>query len=102
MTVARLTSKAAKARLPADVLKKVEADARWNPMQKTALVTTGPQVLADAMNEAGISGKFQPLTVFALTVASIVFSQQSKAAELERLITDYTGEKPKPESEKKP
>lgn len=89
LTVAKQTGKAAKAKLPAAILKEIEAKARWNPLQKTSLVSTGPQVCADAMNDAGINGKYQPLTIFALTVASVWLFNSMNAADLDRLIAEH-------------
>lgn len=100
LSVTRQTAKAAKAKLPTALLKKIEDDARWNPLQKTSIVQTAPPVIADALNEAGISGKYQPLTILGLTIASLFYSQSAKSAATDKLIAEYTVAKPA--EEKKP
>jgi hypothetical protein len=98
LTVANNVRKAAAANLPASLLKQIETDSKWDALSKTSLVNTGPKCAADALNEAGISGKYQPLAIFGLTAAMVSASCMWKNSKVEKLIAEHAK---KPE-EKKP
>lgn len=91
--VASLTNRAAKAQLPAPLLKQIEKDAHWSTAAKKSLTVTGPQVAAKWLNKLGVSAENQGEVVLALAVASIAFTHFRLSRKLDALIADRAKEK---------
>ena len=86
MTVAQVTSRAEKARLPGALVKEIEENAAWNEAARKALELAGPQVAAKWMNKTGISAENQPEVVLGTAVAAIVASHVLLLRRLDKLI----------------
>lgn len=102
--VSRIGAKAAKARLPADLVKEIEKDAAFPGPAKAALVTTGPICVAKWLNQAGIGAENAPEVILATAVASIAASQFMLSARLDNLVKEANRppEKPKDAPAPKP
>lgn len=77
--------KAKAARIDPELASKVEADARWNPVARSTLTSTGPQVCAQTLNSMGISAEHGPAIALATAVASILASRTLLARKLDQL-----------------
>ena len=83
LDVASLRAKAAA--IDETLAARVEKDAAWNPVAKATLTTTGPQVVAQALNSAGISAEHAPAIALCTAVASIFAGRTILARKLEEL-----------------
>jgi len=83
LDVASLRAKAAA--IDQTLAARVEKDAAWNPVAKATLTTTGPQVVAQALNSAGISAEHAPAIALCTAVASIFAGRTILARKLEEL-----------------
>lgn len=83
LDVASLRAKAAA--IDTSLAVKVEKDAAWNPVAKATLTTTGPQVVAQALNSAGISAEHAPAIALVTAVASIFAGRTILARKLEEM-----------------
>jgi hypothetical protein len=95
VSVQSLTSRAAKANLPAEVLKEVEKDARWSPPTKTALLISAPQVCAKWLNKTGISAENQAEVVLGTAIASLIASHALLARKLTQMVAEHGGKEEK-------
>jgi hypothetical protein len=100
MMAAQLSSKAAKAKLPADMVKQIETDAAWSPPSKKAVQMSAPEVAAKWLNEAGVSSEHRGEIVLGLAVLQIGARHVQLVRSLDKLIAQNAEQK-KPE-EKKP
>ena len=86
--IERLDIAALKARatpLGVEVVNMVEKDATWNPVAKGTIVTTGPAVVAKALNSVGVSAEHAPAIALVGAVAAILTGRQMLAAKLDEL-----------------
>jgi hypothetical protein len=86
-SIARLVAKAAKLGNPA-LTREVEKDAAWPTACKEIILNSGPEVIADALNQAGIDPKYFPLATLIGAVGGIVVGQGLLAAKLDRMIAE--------------
>ena len=100
LTVAQITSRAAKARLPKDVLAEVEKDARWAEPARKAVAISAPQVAAKWLNKSGISAENQAELVLGTAVASILTGHVMLMRKLDKLIASQATAPPPPPQEK--
>ena len=99
--VQRLTSKAAKANLPAKLLKEIEIDARWKPVAKKGLQIGLPEVLAKWLNKFGVSADNKGEVALGLAVVVIAQQQISLERKLGVMIKEQSqNQPPKPAPEK--
>lgn len=85
-TVAKLTRKAATAKLPPKVLQEIEADARWGEMTKKGLIIGGSQLGAKWFNKAGVSTEWKPETVFLTALGRQLLQNRRLHHKLDKLI----------------
>ncbi len=64
LTVAQITGRAVKAKLPKAVQAEIEKDARWSDPARKAVAVSAPQVAAKWLNKTGISSENQAGRVF--------------------------------------
>lgn len=83
LDVASLRAKAAA--IDDQLAARVEKDAGWNPVAKATLTTTGPQVVAQALNSAGISAEHAPAIALMTAVASIFAGRTILARKLDEM-----------------
>jgi len=83
LDVASLRAKAAA--IDGQLAAQVEKDAAWNPVAKATITTTGPQVVAQALNSAGISAEHAPAIALATAVASIFAGRTILARKLDEI-----------------
>jgi len=86
--IERLDIAALKARavpLGVDVVHMVEKDAAWNPVAKGTIVSTGPAVVAQALNSVGVSAHHAPAIALVGAVAAILTGRQMLAAKLDEM-----------------
>jgi len=86
LSVNQIASRAVKARLPGEIIKEIEADAKWSTPAKKALEIAGPQVAAKWLNRTGISAENQPEVVLGTAVASILAGHVLLLRRLDKLI----------------
>lgn len=75
LTVHQVAVKAAKCRLPPEIVREIEADAKWSAPAKKALELSAPQVAARLLNKTGISAENQPEVIFLTAISSIMAGQ---------------------------
>jgi len=92
LNVQQLTSRAEKAKLPAEVVKEIGKDARWNSTSRKAVEIAAPQVAAKWLNKAGISAENQPEIVLGTAVVCIVTAQVKLLGRLDKLIALHAGQ----------
>ena len=97
-SVARITRKAAAAKLPADLLRAVENDSRWPKPAAKVLQMAGPQLAAKWLNKTGVSAEHQLEVAVLSAVGCIVAGQSAVLSRLEKIIA----EKAAAEKESKP
>ena len=86
VTVHQVTVRAAKARLPGEIVKEFGADAKWSGPARKALELSAPQLSAKWLNKLGVSADNQPEIVFATAVTSILASHVLLLRRLDKLI----------------
>lgn len=86
MSVNQVTGKAAKAKLPGDLVVEIERDAHWPEPAKKALQLAGPQVAAKWLNWVGISAENQPEVICGTAIAAILAGQAMLLRRLDKLI----------------
>jgi hypothetical protein len=86
LTVNQISGKAVKARLPGELVKEIEADAKCPDTAKTALNIAGPQLAAKWLNKSGISAENQPEVIVGTAVASILAAHVMLVRRLDALI----------------
>lgn len=89
LDVASLRAKAAA--IDDQLAARVEKDAGWNPVAKATLTTTGPQVVAQALNSAGISAEHAPAIALVTAVASIFAGRTILARKLDEMAARARG-----------
>lgn len=95
LLVARLGAKAAKAKLPLDLVKEIERDAAFAAPAKAAIVTAGPVCVAKWLNAAGIGAEHAPEVILGTAVASIAAAHFMLCARLDNLVKEAN--KPQPQ-----
>jgi hypothetical protein len=98
--VARQTTKAFKAGLPKAMIAEVEKNSRVNPAIKVTIAKTGPPEICKAFESAGISGKWQNLTLLFAAAGAWFAASRKASADTDRMIAEFKG--PQPPEEKKP
>lgn len=63
----------------------VEKDAPWNPAAKATVITTGPQVVSNLMNAAGISAEHAPAIALTVAVSGIIVGRSMLSSKLEEI-----------------
>jgi hypothetical protein len=96
IAVGQLTSRATKARLPGEVVKEIERDAKFAPPAKKALEIAAPRVAAKWMNRTGISAEHQDEVILGTALASIAAQQVLLLKRLDKLIADANPAKAEP------
>jgi len=86
LSVEQITSRAAKARLPAEIVKEIEGEAKWSKPAKKALEVAGPQATAKWLNRLGISSENQAELVCGTALASILAGHALLLRRLNKLI----------------
>jgi hypothetical protein len=86
LTVEQIASRAREARLPLEIVKEIEADAKWNKPAKKALEIAGPQATAKWLNRIGISSENQAELVCGTALASILAGHALLLRRLNKLI----------------
>jgi len=86
LSVNQIASRATKARLPVEMVREIETDAKWSTPAKKALEIAGPQVAAKWLNKTGISAENQPEVVLGTAVASILAGHVLLLRRLDKLI----------------
>jgi hypothetical protein len=105
LMVNQIASRAAKARLPGDIVKEIEAEAKWSASAKKGLEVSTAQVAAKWLNKAGISAEYQPEVTFLTALGRVLGGHALLLRRLDKLIAlaNVQPAKPaKPEEEKKP
>jgi hypothetical protein len=103
LAVNQVTSRASKARLPGELVRDIEKDARWSSPARKALEISAPQVAAKWLDKSGISAENQPEMVLGTAIASIMAGQVLLLKRLDKLIVEsQAARKPDPEPETKP
>jgi hypothetical protein len=101
LTVHQITERAAKARLPGDVVHEIEASAKWPGLAKKGLEISAPQVTAKWLNKAGISSEYQPEITFGTALSIILANHVKLLKRLDKLIA-LANVQTKPKEERKP
>lgn len=86
LAVSQITTRAAKAKLPREVIGDIEKEGRWSKPAKSALELAGPQLAAKWLNKTGISAENQPEVIFGTAVATIAVSHMRLIQRLDALI----------------
>ena len=86
VTVQQIATRAARARLPGELIKEIEADAKWSAPARKALEISAPQLSAKWLNKFGVSAENQPEIVFATAVTTILASHVLLLRRLDKLI----------------
>lgn len=72
--------------LGVDVVNMVERDAAWPPMAKGTILTTGPAVVAAALNSVGVSAEHAPAIALVAALAAILTGRQMLVAKLDAMV----------------
>lgn len=83
LDVASLKAKAAE--IDPGIAPVVEKDAAWNPVAKATICTTGPVVVANAMNSVGISAEHAPAVALVAAMGAIFTGRMILARKLDEL-----------------
>jgi hypothetical protein len=84
--VNQITSRAAKAKLPGELLKEIEADAQWPGPAKKALQLNTANLTAKWLNKWGISAEYGPEVAFTMALGRIVAGHALLLRRLDKLI----------------
>lgn len=84
--VKKLTEKAAKAKLPAELLREVEKDSRWDETTKKTLNLCVPPLAAKYANMSGVSATWKHEGIFALCLIRIMRKDAALHEKLDKLI----------------
>ena len=85
LTVNQIASRAAKARIPADIIREIEVDAKWSKPAKKAIELSAPQVAAKWLNKTGISAENQAEVILFTAISSILASHVMLVRRLDQL-----------------
>ena len=85
LTVHQVAVRAAKCRLPPDIVREIEAEAKWSAPARKALELSAPQVAARLLNKTGISAENQPEVIFFTAISSILAGQVMTLKRLDKL-----------------
>jgi len=72
LDVRSLVERAEKAKLPQDLVRRIEVDGRWNPLSKKGLELSCPQLAAKWLNYFGISSENSPEIATAIAACAIL------------------------------
>lgn len=86
LTMNQLAGRAEKARLPAELVREIERDARWSEPAKKALEIGCPQLAAKYLNKTGVGAEYQPEIVVGTALAAIVSTHTLLLRKLDQLI----------------
>ena len=86
LTVEQITSRAAKARLPAEIVKEIETEAKWSKPAKKALKIAGPQAAAKWLNRIRHQRREPGRAVCGTALASILAGHALLLRRLNKLI----------------
>lgn len=92
LDVASLRAKAAE--IDGGLAAQVEKDAGWNPVAKATVISTGPAVVAQVMNSAGISAEHAPAIALVTAVGSILAGRMILARKLDEIAAQRKGPPP--------
>lgn len=81
-----LTTKAKEAHLPDALLRELEKDAKFNPLAKRGVASSGPEMIAKSLNAAGVSAKHKDAIVVIGGLLMIVRQGASLNNRLDELI----------------
>jgi hypothetical protein len=90
LSVKQITSRAEKARLPADLLREIESDSKWPALAKKGLEMSAPKVTAKLLNMTGVSAEHQDFVVLGTSLATIISSHALLLRKLDKLIATQT------------
>jgi len=96
LDIATLRAKATA--LGPDMVRMVEADGRWNPVAKSTLITTGPQVAAQVLNSVGVSTQHAPAIALVMALGAIITGRGILAAKLDEMAKAKADSAPAPSS----
>lgn len=82
LDIATLRAKASA--LGPDMVRMVEADAKWNPVAKS-IITTGPQVAAQVLTSMGVSVSHAPAIAPVMALGSIMSGHMLLASKLDEM-----------------
>ena len=99
LAMLQIVGKCKLAKLPKEVIKDIETDARWHPMSKKGLEMGLPEVAAKYLNKAGVSAEFQPEVVLLTAISAIAAAHVRTLARLDKLIAGAPAADP---AQKKP
>ena len=85
LTVHQVAVRAAKCRLPPDIVREIEAEAKWSAPARKALELSAPQVAARLLNKTGISAENQPEVIFFTAISAILAGQVMTLKRLDKL-----------------
>ncbi len=84
--VTSLTSRAARAKLPAEVIQEVRKDAAWPAPTKRALEIAAPRCAAKWLNKSGLSAEYQDEVMLGTAVAALLAQHSVALRKLDKLI----------------
>ena len=94
LTVAQLTTRATKARLPSPVVAEIGKDAAWPSPARKALEVSSPRVAAKWLNRTGLSAEHQDELILGTAICSIFASHTMLLRKLDKLIADANAAQP--------
>ncbi len=83
LDIATLRAKASS--LGPDMVRMVEADGKWNPVAKSTIITTGPQVAAQVLTSMGVSVSHAPAIALVMALGSIMSGHMLLASKLDEM-----------------
>lgn len=97
----QITRRARKARLPAEIVKEIEADAQWPADAKKALQLNTANVTAKWLNKLGVSAEHEPEIAFLTALSRVAGGHVLLLRRLDKLIALANVQPAKPGEEKK-
>jgi hypothetical protein len=87
--VQRLTTRAAAAKLSAELLKDIEQGARWDPVTKKSLSVALPRLIAKWLNKWGISAEWKEEIICSIAGLKILRTQMRLESKLDKIIAQH-------------
>lgn len=101
LSVQQIAGKAQEAKLPAELVKEIEHDAKWSDLAKKGLIMSGPKVSAKWLNKFGVPSGSQDEIILVTSVGAILATHNKLLKRLNELIAAANPPSTKP-PEKKP
>jgi hypothetical protein len=89
-----IIEKAHKAKLPGELIHRIETDARWPELSKKGVLMSAPKVSAKLLNMTGISAEHQDTALLLTSVAAILASRNRVCSRLDKIIQQI--QRPRP------